>query len=72
MRLDSYPVLRAADILRYDATYVPVGDVQKQHLELCRDIAQKFNTDFEVENFLQVPETLIQKACSRIMSLTDG
>ena len=59
--LYSYPVLMAADILLYDATHVPVGDDQKQHLELCRDIAQKFNNDFEVEDFLQVPEPLIQK-----------
>ena len=49
----------AADILLYDATHVPVGDDQKQHLELCRDIAQKFNSDFKIENFLQVPEPLI-------------
>jgi len=70
--LYSYPVLMAADILLYDATHVPVGDDQKQHLELCREIAQKFNTDFEVENFLQVPEPLIQKEFSRIMSLKDG
>ena len=70
--LYSYPVLMAADILLYDATHVPVGDDQKQHLELCRDIAQKFNSDFEIENFLQVPEPLIQKQFSRIMSLKDG
>ena len=70
--LYSYPVLMAADILLYDATHVPVGDDQKQHLELCRDIAQKFNNDFDVENFLQVPEPLIQKDFSRIMSLKDG
>ena len=70
--LYSYPVLMAADILLYDATHVPVGDDQKQHLELCRDIAQKFNSDFEIENFLQVPEPLIQKEFSRIMSLKDG
>ena len=70
--LYSYPVLMAADILLYDATHVPVGDDQKQHLELCRDIAQKFNNDFEVDNFLQVPEPLIQKEFSRIMSLKDG
>ncbi len=70
--LYSYPVLMAADILLYDATHVPVGDDQKQHLELCRDIAQKFNNDFEVENFLKVPEPLIQKEFSRIMSLKDG
>tara|TARA_B100001093_G_scaffold326703_1_gene311689 strand:- start:5214 stop:6215 length:1002 start_codon:yes stop_codon:yes gene_type:complete len=70
--LYSYPVLMAADILLYDATHVPVGDDQKQHLELCRDIAQKFNNDYEVENFLNVPEPLIQKEFSRIMSLKDG
>ena len=70
--LYSYPVLMASDILLYDATHVPVGDDQKQHLELCRDIAQKFNNDFGVKNFLQVPEPLIQKEFSRIMSLKDG
>ena len=70
--LYSYPVLMAADILLYDATHVPVGDDQKQHLELCRDIAQKFNNDFGAENFLQAPEPLIQKEFSRIMSLKDG
>ena len=70
--LYSYPVLMAADILLYDATHVPVGDDQKQHLELCRDIAQKFNNDFGVENFLKVPEPLIHKVFSRIMSLKDG
>ena len=70
--LYSYPVLMAADILLYDATHVPVGDDQKQHLELCRDIAQKFNNDFEVEDFFKVPEPLIQKDFSRIMSLKDG
>ena len=70
--LYSYPVLMAADILLYDATHVPVGDDQKQHLELCRDIAQKFNNDFEAPGFLKVPEPLIQKQFSRIMSLKDG
>ena len=70
--LYSYPILMAADILLYDATHVPVGDDQKQHLELCRDIAQKFNNDFEVENFFKIPEPLIQKEFSRIMSLKDG
>ncbi len=70
--LYSYPVLMAADILLYDATHVPVGDDQKQHLELCRDIAQKFNNDFQVEDFFKVPEPLIQKEFSRIMSLKDG
>ena len=62
----------AADILLYDATHVPVGDDQKQHLELCRDIAQKFNNDFNASDFLKVPEPLIQKQFSRIMSLKDG
>ena len=70
--LYSYPVLMAADILLYDATHVPVGSDQKQHLELCRDIAQKFNNDFESPEFLKVPEPLIQKEFSRIMSLKDG
>ncbi len=70
--LYSYPVLMAADILLYDATHVPVGEDQKQHLELCRDIAQKFNNDFGIEDFLKVPEPLIQKKFSRIMSLKDG
>jgi tryptophanyl-tRNA synthetase len=70
--LYSYPVLMAADILLYDATHVPVGDDQKQHLELCRDIAQKFNNDFNVSDFLICPEPLIQKEFSRIMSLKDG
>jgi tryptophanyl-tRNA synthetase len=70
--LYSYPVLMAADILLYDATHVPVGDDQKQHLELCRDIAQKFNNDFEATDFLIAPEPLIQKQFSRIMSLKDG
>ena len=70
--LYSYPVLMAADILLYDATHVPVGDDQKQHLELCRDIAQKFNNDFKIDDFLKVPEPLIQKDFSRIMSLKDG
>ena len=70
--LYSYPVLMAADILLYDSTHVPVGDDQKQHLELCRDIAQKFNSDYEIEDFFKVPEPLIQKEFSRIMSLKDG
>ena len=70
--LYSYPVLMAADILLYDATHVPVGDDQKQHLELCRDIAQKFNNDFNAHEFLKVPEPLIQNEFSRIMSLKDG
>ena len=70
--LYSYPVLMAADILLYDSTHVPVGDDQKQHLELCRDIAQKFNNDFNSVDFFKVPEPLIQKEFSRIMSLKDG
>ena len=70
--LYSYPILMAADILLYDSTHVPVGEDQKQHLELCRDIAQKFNNDFKVDDFLKVPEPLIQKEFSRIMSLKDG
>ena len=70
--LYSYPVLMAADILLYDSTHVPVGDDQKQHLELCRDIAQRFNNDFKVNDFFKVPEPLIQKEFSRIMSLKDG
>jgi len=70
--LYSYPVLMAADILLYDTTHVPVGDDQKQHLELCRDIAQKFNNDFNAPEFLRAPEPLIQKKFSRIMSLKDG
>jgi len=70
--LYAYPVLMAADILLYDATHVPVGHDQKQHLELCRDIAQRFNNDFEVPDFLKTPEPLIQKQFSRIMSLKDG
>jgi tryptophanyl-tRNA synthetase len=70
--LYSYPILMAADILLYDATHVPVGDDQKQHLELSRDIAQKFNNDFGVNDFFKVPEPLIQKEFSRIMSLKDG
>ena len=70
--LYAYPVLMAADILLYDSTHVPVGNDQKQHLELCRDIAQKFNNDFDTPNFLKIPEPLIQKNFSRIMSLKDG
>ena len=70
--LYAYPVLMAADILLYDATHVPVGHDQKQHLELCRDIAQRFNSDFNVPDFLKTPEPLIQKQFSRITSLKDG
>ncbi|MDA9743354.1 tryptophan--tRNA ligase [Candidatus Pelagibacter sp.] len=67
-----YPVLMASDILLYDASHVPVGDDQKQHLELCRDIAQKFNNEYKCKDFLTPPEPLIQKNFSRIMSLKDG
>ena len=67
-----YPVLMAADILLYDTTHVPVGEDQKQHLELTRDIATKFNSDFNVPNFFNIPEPMIQKSFSRIMSLKDG
>ena len=67
-----YPILMAADILLYDSTHVPVGEDQKQHLELSRDIAQKFNIEFNCQNFLVAPEPLIQKSFSRIMSLKDG
>ena len=67
-----YPNLMAADILLYKATHVPVGADQKQHLELSRDIAQKFNNDFRCENFFPLPEPLISKNISRVMSLRDG
>ena len=67
-----YPNLMAADILLYKATHVPVGADQKQHLELSRDIAQKFNNDFKVKNFFPIPEPLIPKNISRVMSLRDG
>ena len=67
-----YPTLMAADILLYDTTHVPVGEDQKQHLELTRDIAQKFNNDFNCKDFLTIPEPLIQKEFSRIMNLKDG
>ncbi len=67
-----YPNLMAADILLYKATHVPVGDDQKQHLELCRDIANKFNNDFGSSKFFPIPEPLIHKNFSRVMSLRDG
>ena len=70
--LFDYPVLQAADILLYKATHVPVGEDQKQHLELSRDIAQKFNNDHEVPGFFPLPEPLIQGPGARIMSLRDG
>ena len=69
--LFSYPTLMAADILIYLATHVPVGDDQKQHLELTRDIAQKFNNDFEIDLF-PIPEPLIFGEATRVMSLRDG
>ena len=67
-----YPNLMAADILLYKSTHVPVGDDQKQHLELARDIAQKFNNDYKCQNFFPLPEPMIQKNISRVMSLRDG
>src|SRR5277367_6077842 len=78
--LFNYPVLMAADILVYRATHVPVGDDQKQHLELARDIAQKFNNDFSAqiaklklaETFFPLPEPLISGPATRVMSLRDG
>ncbi|WP_404711615.1 tryptophan--tRNA ligase [Sphingomonas sp. MMS24-J13] len=69
--LYTYPVLQAADVLLYQATHVPVGEDQKQHLELARDIATKFNTDYAVELFT-LPEPIIPPAAARIMSLRDG
>jgi tryptophanyl-tRNA synthetase len=69
--LYAYPSLMAADILAYQATHVPVGEDQKQHLELTRDIAQKFNNDFGVELF-PLTEPLILGAATRVMSLRDG
>ena len=70
--LYAYPVLQAADILLYRATHVPVGEDQKQHLELARDIAQKFNHDFEAPGFFPLPEPLIEGPGARVMSLRDG
>ncbi len=79
--LYAYPTLMAADILAYRATHVPVGDDQKQHLELCRDIAQKFNNDFADEivacgydsgEFFPLPEPVILGPATRVMSLRDG
>ena len=67
-----YPNLMAADILIYKATHVPVGEDQKQHLELTRDIAKKFNNDFKCENYFPIVESLIPKEISRVMSLRDG
>ena len=69
-----YPVLQAADILLYQANFVPVGEDQKQHLELTRDIASRFNFQYASEEspILKVPEPLIQNQGARVMSLTDG
>ena len=70
--LYDYPVLQAADILLYKATHVPVGEDQKQHLELTRDIAGKFNHDFAAPEFFPLPEPLIEGPGARVMSLRDG
>ena len=72
--LFTYPVLQAADVLLYQATHVPVGEDQKQHLELARDIAQKFNNDFGAEDapVFTLPEPIIPPEAARIMSLRDG
>jgi len=70
--LYTYPVLQAADILVYKATHVPVGEDQKQHLELSRDIAGKFNREFGADDFFPLPEPLIKGPGARIMSLRDG
>ena len=70
--LYTYPVLQAADILLYRATHVPVGEDQKQHLELTRDIAGKFNHDWSAPGFFPLPEPLIEGPAARVMSLRDG
>ncbi|MEY4706712.1 MAG: tryptophan--tRNA ligase [Pseudomonadota bacterium] len=70
--LYTYPVLMAADILVYRATHVPVGEDQKQHLELARDIAAKFNNDFGAPDFFPQPEPVITGTATRVMSLRDG
>ena len=70
--LYAYPVLMAADILAYKGTHVPVGDDQKQHVELARDIAQKFNNDFGAADFFPLPEPMIMGPAARVMSLRDG
>ncbi len=70
--LFAYPALMAADILAYKATHVPVGEDQKQHVELSRDIAQKFNNDYQRPGFFPLPEPVIQGAATRVMSLRDG
>ena len=69
--LYTYPILMAADIMLYKASHVPVGDDQKQHLELARDIAHKFNTDYAIDFFV-LPEPLFNSDSTRIMSLRDG
>jgi tryptophanyl-tRNA synthetase len=71
LALYAYPSLMAADILLYHATHVPVGDDQKQHLELTRDIAAKFNHDYKVD-FFPITEPVIEGAGTRVMSLRDG
>jgi tryptophanyl-tRNA synthetase len=70
--LYTYPVLQAADILAYKATHVPVGEDQRQHLELARDIAQKFNNDFSAPDFFPLIEPVIPGHAARVMSLRDG
>jgi tryptophanyl-tRNA synthetase len=72
--LFTYPVLQAADVLLYQATHVPVGEDQKQHLELARDVAQKFNNDFASEDapVFTLPDPIIPPQAARIMSLRDG
>jgi tryptophanyl-tRNA synthetase len=70
--LYTYPVLQAADILVYKGTHVPVGEDQRQHLELTRDIAQKFNNDFAAPGFFPITEPLIEGPGARVMSLRDG
>ncbi len=70
--LYTYPVLQAADILLYKATHVPVGEDQKQHLELTRNIAQKFNNDFSCPGFFPLTEPVIEGPATRVMSLRDG
>jgi len=67
-----YPNLMAADILIYKATHVPVGEDQKQHLELTRDIAKKFNNDFNCKDYFPIVESLISKEIPRVMSLRNG
>ena len=70
--LYTYPMLMAADILVYKATHVPVGEDQKQHLELTRDVAQKFNNDYGADDFFPLPEAVVLGAATRVMSLRDG